>query len=601
MAKLRQSPMFFEIAWEVCNQVGGIYTVIKTKAPTMLQRWGSNYFFIGPYNEDNAAMEFEETPVVRSLKSALEELQQTGIKVHFGRWLIEGRPYTLLFEVGSRMPRIDEDKYFLWKDHGISAPIGDYELDGCVAFGFAVTEFFKILARSAEKRPIVAQFHEWQASVAIFRLKHQQIPVISIFTTHATLLGRYLASDNKDLYSHLYSIDPYGTAVHYNIVNRFLIEKAAAHASDFATTVSDVTAREVSHFLGRQPSAILPNGINLERFTVLHEFQNLHKKYKDRLYEFVMSYFFPSYTFDLDRTLFIFTSGRYEYRNKGMDIFIEALFRLNKALRALADPPTVVAFIITKAPNRGIANEALRLNSMFEEMRKVCQQLEPMIGDTLLAAAARGRFPSYEELLPADFRLRLRRAMHARQARQLPRITTHDMIDDAHDAILNHLRARHLFNSPNDPVKVVFHPEFITDLSPLFSMDYNDFVRGCHLGVFPSYYEPWGYTPMECLARGIPTVTSDLSGFGDFAKRHIPDFDEQGIHVLRRSTQSNEQVIEDLSAHLTRFAQTNRRERIEMRYRAERTSVGFGWSSLARYYYEVQQDAVKLWHDRFPT
>ena len=521
------------------------------------------------------------------------------MRTHFGRWLVEGRPQALLIEVASRMPKLDQDKFFFWKDHGIGLPIGDHEIDTSIAFGFALAEFFRLLCKEAGKKPIIAHFHEWLASIAIPRIKHMQLPIVAAFTTHATLLGRYMASDNKDLYSNLYSIDPFRTAAHYNIPARFNIERAAAHGADYVTTVSDVTGREVAHFLGRQPTAILPNGINLERFTVLHEFQNLHKKYKDRLYEFVMSYFFPSYTFDLDRTLFIFTSGRYEYRNKGIDIFIEALYRLNQQLRTIPDPPVIVAFIITKAATKSIANEALRLNSMFEEMRKTCRELEGTLGGALLSSVAQGRFPSYEELLPTDFRLRLRRAMHARQARQLPRVVTHDLVDDARDPILQHLRHRGLLNAAADPVKVVFHPDFITDVSPLFSMDYNDFVRGCHLGVFPSYYEPWGYTPMECLARGIPTVTTDLSGFGDFAKRHIEHPEDQGIHVLRRSSQSLEQVIDDLTAYLVRFAQSTRRERIELRYKAERVSTTFGWSQLASYYYELHQQAVQEWSERY--
>lgn len=599
MAKARYSPMVFEIAWEVCNQVGGIYTVLKTKAPLMLQRWGTSYFVIGPYNADTAAVEFEDASPPRPLRAALEELGSTGIRWHFGRWLVEGRPQALLIEVASRLPQLDFDKYTFWKDHGIGLPIGDHEIDNGIAFGFIVCEFFRTLTRHIDRRPLIAHFHEWQASIAIPRMKHLRVPAVCIFTTHATLLGRYMASDNKDLYSNIYAIDPFRTATHYNISSRFNIERAAAHGADYLTTVSDVTAREVAHFLGRQPTAILPNGINLERFTVLHEFQNLHKKFKDRLYEFVMSYFFPSYTFDLERTLFIFTSGRYEYRNKGMDIFIEALYRLNQQLKALTDPPVIIAFIITRAATRSIANEVLRLNSMFEEMRKVCRELESSLGGTLLAAAARGRFPAYEELLPADFRLRLRRAMHARLAKQLPRVVTHDMVDDNRDPIIQHLRARQLFNAATDPVKVVFHPDFITDVSPLFSMDYNDFVRGCHLGVFPSYYEPWGYTPMECLARGVPTVTTDLSGFGDFAKRHIPDYEEQGIHVLRRSSQSQDQMVEDLAGYLARFAQSTRRERIELRYKAERVSANFGWSHLANYYLELHEQAALLWAERY--
>jgi glycogen synthase len=595
MAALADLPFLFEVSWEVCNQVGGIYTVIRTKAPSMLSRLGNNYILLGPYNPENAMIEFEETAPEEPLLSALSDLSQQGIKGHYGRWLIQGRPQVVLFDFRARFSALDSDKYFLWTDHGIPAPRDDFDVNNAVAFGCTVAEFFRLFVQYASKeRPIVAHFHEWLVGIAIPRMRLMKLPIATIFTTHATILGRYIASDNPRFYSDLQHINPHAAAKHYNIESRFLIKRTAAHAAHIFTTISDVTAQESEKLLGRKPSHILPNGLNIDRFMALHEFQNLHNTYKERINEFVMGHFFPSYTFDLERTLYFFTSGRYEYRNKGMDMYLEALFRLNQRLKETENPPTIVAFIVTKAPIRSISIGALQRHSMLEDLKTICQELETSVSEKILLASACGRLPGYEELLPHDFQVRLKRAIHARRNSELPSIVTHDLADSNTDPVIKHLRHRGLFNAPCDPVKVVFHPDFITANSPFFNLDYDHFVRGCHLGVFPSYYEPWGYTPLECLALGIPAITTDLTGFGNFSMHNIPRLTEQGLHVLRRADKGPDDCIEELTTSMLNFTRLSRRERIELRNKAERLSDLFDWSKLSAYYHEAHKLAVEL-------
>lgn len=586
--------ILFEAAWEVCNQVGGIYTVIKTKVPAMTERWGDNYFLIGPYNQRTAAIEFEEAPVPAALESTIAALRKTGLPCYVGRWLIPGRPYTILLDYRPRFGALQQDKYFLWKDHGISTNSGDQEVDDAICFGSSVYEFFKEFSQRSADRQIIAHFHEWQTGVAIPIMAKTGLPIARVFTTHATLLGRYMASDNPNFYSYLDRINPDHMAQQYNIVPRFGIERLSARMSTIFTTVSDITAREAERFLGRKPDLVTPNGINIQRFTALHEFQNLHLKYKEKIHDFVMGHFFPSYTFDLDRTIYIFTSGRYEYRNKGIDVFIEMLYRLNQRLRDLPNAPTVVAFIITKAPTRNVNINALQNHLMFDELKLICAEAEAGMRDNLIHAAARGRFPSYEELIPGDLQARLKRAMHALKTEGLPGIATHDLGDDANDAVLKHLRHRGLFNQPSDRVKVVFHPAFLSATGPLLSLDYDQFVRGCHMGVFPSSYEPWGYTPLECIALGIPSVTTDLSGFGGFVQKHIVNPDKHGIYVLNRTSRGVDQSIEDLTNHVLIFSQLSRRERIELRNRAERLTELFDWSVLARHYHTAHDQALEI-------
>ncbi|MCO6429961.1 MAG: glycosyltransferase [Deltaproteobacteria bacterium] len=586
-------PLLFEVAWEVCNQIGGIYTVIKTKAPAMLDIWGDNYFLVGPYNRESAEIEFEESRPDELFIAPIKTLRDKGLNCYFGSWLIPGKPKVILLDYKQRYGCLDNDKYFLWKDNGIPTAGADWEVNDTVAFGFLLQEFFEAMRQQLQQHKVIVHFHEWMAGVALPRARTQKMPFATVFTTHATLLGRYIASDNQNFYNELPYINPDAAAQRYNIYSRFSVERAAANSADVFTTISDVTAREAKQFLGRQADFILPNGLTVHRFTALHEFQNLHMKYKERINEFVMGHFFPSYSFDLDRTLYFFTSGRYEYRNKGMDLFIEAIFRLNRALKATPNPPTVIAFIITKAATKNINVGALQRHLMFEDLRQNCEEIEQGLGQRVLDAVSRGRLPSYEELLSNDRQVRLKRAIHALKNSRLPLIVTHDMQDDGGDAILRHLRHRHLFNEPDDPVKVVFHPDFITATSPLFNIDYDQFVRGCHLGIFPSYYEPWGYTPLECLALGLPAVTTDLSGFGSYVQNNIKDFEKQGIFVLRRSGVSADNTIDQLTEVLLRFCSLTRRERIELRNTAERQSENFDWSVLVSHFHRAHMEALR--------
>ena len=199
-----EPPLLFEIAWEVCWQLGGIYTVLRTKAAAMLERWGDRYCLIGPYNPRPRALEFEEQPTEGIIRETLDRLRDQGIPCHFGRWLIPGRPRVILLDYRARYRDLDDDKYLMWKDHGISTPTDDGEVNEVVAFGFAVAEFFRELARASwtTARSSRTSTSGWAASRSRAS-RTCKLPVTTVFTTHATLLGRYLASDNPYFYDHL--------------------------------------------------------------------------------------------------------------------------------------------------------------------------------------------------------------------------------------------------------------------------------------------------------------------------------------------------------------------------------------------------------------
>jgi len=589
--------MLFETAWEVCQQLGGIYTVIRSKIPSMVERWGPRYCLIGPYNAAAAAVEFESASPPEPYATALKALHDQGIEAHYGVWLVTGRPQVILLNTQSVMHRMGEIKYFLWKHHRINLPAADGELNDVVAFGWMVQEFFKVLTRQLPSQPLIAHFHEWMGGVAIPEMRRERLPVGIVFTTHATLLGRYLAMADPWFYDHLPFVDWEKDARRFNIEARVLLERAAAHGAHVFTTVSDVTALECKYLIQREVDKILPNGLNIERFLARHESENLHKIYKEKIHHFVMGHFFPSYSFNLDRTIYFFTSGRYEYRNKGFDLTLESLARLNHGLKQARCDLTIVMFIISRKPFRSINADVLNNKVMLEELSQTCGAIKDQMGERLFKATATGQLPDINTLIDDYWRLRLRRTMHAWRTSRLPYIVTHDMVDNDHDEVLNQLRTSNLVNHPDDPVKIIYHPDFITTSDPLFSMEYDQFVRGCHMGLFPSYYEPWGYTPVECLARGIPAVASDLSGFGSYILNLAPDCDRHGLYVVRRRYQSYNQSVEDLTNHLFQFTQMELKDRIALRYHAQELAEQFDWKQLSCFYLEAQLMALTRMRD----
>jgi len=589
----RSEPLLLEIAWEICNQLGGIYTVLRSKVPSMVSRWGSRYCLIGPYNHTTASVEFEPGPLTGAVGQAVNRIREQGVYAHYGHWLVTGRPHVVLLDYPGVFHRLHEVKYRLWEDHGIATPESDELLNNVVAFGEACRQFLTLLGRDeSKKQPIIAHFHEWMGGAAIPMLRKECWPHTMVFTTHATVLGRYLAMNDEHFYRHLPFYDDQAESKKFNVQPQHRIERAATHGAHVFTTVSDVTAEECRHLLGRKADLILPNGLNIKRFTALHEFQNLHSAYKKKIHQFTMGHFFPSYHFDLTKTLYFYTSGRYEYRNKGMDLTIEALARLNHMIRQSGIDVTVVTFIITRRPVRSINVGALQSSAMLDEFRTVAQAIKDKIGERLFNAAAAGEVPDLNTLADEYWLLRLRRAIHAWKRDLPPTIVTHDLVDDTHDEVLNQLRASHLWNQQHNPVKVIYHPDFIEPTNPLFGMEYEQFVRGCHLGIFPSHYEPWGYTPLESIALGVPAVTSDLSGFGSYMVQLLPDYEDKGLYVLQRKHRSFDQAAQDLADRLLSYVKMTRRQRIALRNNVEGFSVHFDWDNLSKLYHEAHQLAL---------
>lgn len=589
-----------ETAWEVCNQVGGIYTVIQSKAPSTVAKWGDNYFLLGPYIPSQAAATFESIKDYNDpIGQVVRQMNEEGFDVYYGRWLIAGRPKVVLFNPDSVMHKLGVYKYLIWEHHNIDLPDHDGLVNQVVSFGMQATVFLTIFSRSNHKKEnIVAHFHEWMAGIPIPEIRRENLPIKTVFTTHATMLGRYLAMNDSEFYNHLPFYDWEKEATHFNILEKVKIERAASHGSHVFSTVSEITGKECEYLLGRVPDVILPNGLSIARFEAMHEFQNMHKEYKEKINSFVMGHFFQSYSFDLDKTLYFFTSGRFEYFNKGYDVTLEALARLNWKMKEQNLDYTVVMFFITKNPVHSINSNVLESRAQLEEIQRNCEDLQANLGRQLFYNVVSKKdssgLPNLNEMLDEHLSLKLRKTVRTWSRNNMPPIITHDLVDEEKDPIMNFLKTSRLLNFREDKVKVVYHPDFIASTNPLFRMEYYDFIRGCHMGIFPSYYEPWGYTPLECSASGIPSITSNLSGFGSYVEENITDYENKGIYVINRKDRSMYDAAEDLANQLLRFIKQNRRERIMQRNRTEASSVMFGWRNLGKYYDNAYKRALNI-------
>lgn len=578
-----------EVAWEVCNQVGGIYTVIRSKAPAMVSRWGGRYCMIGPFVNKNILAELEPLDDSNDVfGQAAASLKKKGYQVQYAEWLVTGKPRVVLLNPNT----VDEKtlnvvKYLLWKNHGIATQNNPL-VNQVIAFAFLSKLFIdELLILTGEGKRVIAHFHEWMAGLPILDLKREKKPVKTIFTTHATQLGRHLAINSPMFYAHLPFFKWETEAAKFGIETEAQIEVKCATDADLLTTVSDITAKECRHLLKRKPEKILPNGLNIERFEALHEFQNMHVQFKEEIHRFVMAHFFQSYAFDLEKTIYFFTSGRYEYKNKGFDLTLEALHRLNQRLKKEKADVTVVMFFVTKRDFYSIKPEVLQSKAMMGEILQTCEAIQREVGKRLFYESTTredNHLPDLNDFVDEYWKLRYRRTIQSWKNKKNPSTITHNLVDPEQDEILNYLTTKSLLNHADDKVKIVYHPDFISPTNPLFGMEYGQFVRGCHLGIFPSYYEPWGYTPLESMACGVPAVTSDLSGFGDYILQSMPDHERRGLHVIERGKRTLDWSANQLMDVMYKFLKLTRRERIKQRNDVENNAFTFDWQNLIKHY-----------------
>ncbi len=589
-----QADFLFEVSWEVCNKIGGIWTVLKSKARPTLNYYGGNYCFIGPYFPEKCKGEFEEAKAPKEWENLFLALEKEGIKAHFGYWLIGGNPKAILVDFSQWLPQGNQIKNELWENFKIDSLGSPLDYTEPLVWSWTVGKILEKIVLSFPGQKIVGQFHEWLSGGGLLYLKKQKVSIASVFTTHATILGRTLASDNIPLDSFLGKIDPTQEAYKYGIQAKHQLEKACALNCDIFSTVSHITALESESILGRYPDVLLPNGLDTSRFPTIEEVSIKHRIQRDKIREFLFWYFFPYYAFDLKNTLFYFTIGRYELRNKGVDVFIKALSELNKLLKRDKSKKTIVAFFWIPSEVNGIKREIIESREIYFDMKEHLESITEDIEDNLLKSLVAGNkieksavFENEEETLNE-----IKNKVLRFKKQGSPPLCTHNLAD-ANDTILKMLQENGLNNDKEDKIKAIFYPIYLNGVDGILNMTADEATEGSHLGVFPSLYEPWGYTALEAAASGVAAITTDLGGFGRFCLEYTKGKKQPGIFVLERAGKSDKETVEALSQILYDFAKFSAPIRVENKLQARKIAALADWKVLAQNYIISHNKAIE--------
>jgi len=585
----------FEVSFEVCNKVGGIYTVVASKARQMIKQYGDGYITIGPYFPKKAFGVFEEKMPPDDIKKVFDTLHSEGIDCHYGTWLVTGNPKAILIDFSQFTKHTDGIKKELWDKFQLDT-LGTtyYDVDEPLVWSWAAGKFIAGLAHSLEG-PIVAHCHEWLTGGCLLYLKGVGAHVATVFTTHATMLGRTLASQDVKLYDILDRINPEQEARSrgQGLWAKYQMERLCAQQAHAFTTVSEITGIEAEKLLGRKPDVLLFNGLDMEKFPTFEESSVRHKLFKDKIFDYIMYHFFPYYSFDLGNTLIYFLSGRYEFHDKGIDVFIRALGKLNDKLKKDKIPKTVVVFLWVPGNIRGVKAEVLENKTYYSDIKGFIEDnvidIEHNVIHSVLSRTPIQDSTIFSEEEQEEIK---RRALRFKR-KGIPPLSTHDLYDEGNDPIMRTLIDVGLDNCDDDLVKVVYYPIYLTGTDGLLNLSYYESMQGAHLGVFPSYYEPWGYTPLEAGALGVPSVTSDLAGFGRYICNECKQGPDPGIWTLQRYQKNDEQVIEQLATILYYYTTLDKQRRIENKITARAVAETCDWKEFISRYVEAHDFAVK--------
>ncbi|MFB6207920.1 MAG: hypothetical protein ABEJ69_01075 [Candidatus Nanohaloarchaea archaeon] len=573
---------FVEVSFEVANKVGGIYQVIKSKASTMKKYYGDDYITIGFYDEDSALDEFA-TRDCPEWTDAIKEVEKEGIDVYCGVWTIPSSPRCLLIDASNMDKSVDDIKEELWEEHGVDSIEAPGDFDEPVKWSYAVGLLLEKLEEELDG-DTVFQFHEWLSGPAMF---HVSGP--AVFTTHATVLGRTLSNTDYDLETAIKNGQVEDSrAREFGVTAKHQLEKTAASEADVFTTVSKTTGREAEAVLDVKPDVILPNGFNVEEFPSLEELSYQHKKKKEKVKEFLRAYFEPYYDVDLeDDPRILFTSGRYEFHNKGLDLFIDALSHVNQR-----EGDEFFVFIFVPSDVSGPKMEVLENISLYDELEDYVDSVIPELRRRILSHITSGEDPkeAVDKLLDDSSTIEsLQRNFHKKQGGDAP-LCAFDLNYD-NDRIISRLHERGLTNSKDDRVKVIFYPTYLSVGDRLLSMDYNDAMVAASGGVFPSYYEPWGYTPVETAANGAMSITTDKAGFGQFLMENTSEEERKGIRILRRENFTDEEAAKNLADMIDEMIGYSKTEITERKHNARKLAQMTSWDKLGENYRRAHEKA----------
>ncbi len=584
----------FETSFEVCNKVGGINTVVSSKAQYM-NTLSDEYFLIGPYFQKQAESDFKQLKTPLKFQEILQSLQNQGIIVHYGKWLIPGEPQTLLIEFASQYQFKNQYKENLWNHFGVDSLHAGFDFEEPIVFSATVAKIISVLIdKLYSQDDVISHTHEWMCGFVNLFLQMFKTNCKTIFTTHATMLGRSICGSGQDLYGLLETLNPESEAKKLGVHEKYTAEKASAQHCDVFTTVSELTAIEAEYILGRKPEVLLLNGLDSRQFPSYTNMGNQHLESKKRIDEFLRYFFYPYHTFDLEHTTKLFISGRHEVKNKGIDISLQALGRLNTLLKNTTDEKltkkTIVCFIMVPYEEFGVKKELLEQKVEFRRIsrfiEKISENMKKELLQKILDKDSLESIPTHlnQESLAIAQQLKL---TFCKPHTNAP-FSTH-YINEEQNEILNLAKMNGLQNTEDDRVKIVYYPTYLSNVDTLLDMTYYEATAGCDLGVFCSYYEPWGYTPLEGIAVSVPVITTDLAGFGKFMQQQ----DHEGVFVLERRSKSTEDVITQFVNLTTELLSLKQNEFDKLRIHAKILSERADWKTLIQNYKIAQDFAIR--------
>ncbi|MFA6088288.1 MAG: glycogen/starch synthase [Candidatus Woesearchaeota archaeon] len=581
----------FEVSFEVCNKVGGIYTVVSSKAEHMMKKY-KEYYLFGPYFENKVLDEFEPYQMPEKFVATCKKLAQMGIEVYFGRWNIKGKPCVFLFDYKNFFSKEDELKKFYWDNFKIDSYGRGYDFSEPMIFATACGIFIELFKSEIPEKKAIVHCHEWISGFCGLYLKQKNVPVGTVFTTHATMLGRTMSGYDAPLYANLSNINPYDESYKANIQEKHLTEVACASNFDVFTTVSPITALECEKLLSKKPDVVLLNGLNVSKFPTFEEASIKHKLIREKIRLFNSYFFGPYQKVDYDNSLFFYTSGRYEYKNKGIDLLIKSLGKLNEELKKDEKSKTVYVYFLIPNGTSGVKNQIVYNKNKLSEIREYVNRCVYSIEEKLLRNIVNEGEVKIDTFFSEENKKeieKLKREFHTKKLS--PLLLTHNVWDEQHNAILSAFYANNLVNKQDDKVKVVYYPLYAEDNDGVFNLHYYELVSGFHLGVFPSYYEPFGYTPFESVALSVPAITSDLAGFGRFLREN--DLDNEGVYVLDRMNTSFDDAANKLCTMMNDFISLDVNSRVDQKIKARDTATHLDWNILIEKYVEAHNLALE--------
>ncbi len=539
----KHSNLIFEISWEVCNKVGGIYTVLSTKAQTLNRLFQDRVIFIGPdFGKDNTSSTFKEFPRLLHVWKKNSNLPYD-LKVRVGRWDIPGSPIVILVDYKSLYACKEQLYTDMWNKYQVDSlhAYGDYDESCMFAYGAAlvIEDYAKYEKNNATKTQVFAHFDEWTTGMGLLYLKSVMPSIATIFTTHATSIGRSICGNNKPLYDYMAGYNGDQMADELNMQSKHSLEKQAALNAGAFTTVSDVTAIECKQLIGRTP-IVTPNGFELNFVPEKTQYTKKRKEARKKLLDVAQALIGTELT---DNTYLIATSGRNEFRNKGLDVFLDSMNVLRS--KWSDSERKIVAFMMVPA---WVKEARTELKDKLES--KTSADLEN-------------------------------------------RIITHDINNYGDDSIYGKMRYLGMANLMDENTYIIYVPCYLNGEDGIFDMDYYDLLIGLDCTIFASYYEPWGYTPMESVAFGIPTITTDLSGFGQWVQSECgAGFDKSGVTVIHRTDSNYSEVVDQISSVVYDYLKSDDKYKKKARENAKKTANKATWNNFIKYYEDAYNEAI---------